>query len=172
MHHRTTLSGYIFAAKACIDNQKKKLVKQQYLLQTPSQYGELLPTSGSNHFGSLGHSSKYERVSRLCFVTAPTSLAGGQPNFAQCLAVSWADTLYIHFWGSSQTEFFKVQNSLFDQVLHCPILAALPHDTPAAGVSHTSRRGTRNGITKLSQRTAPTFRWAAITLGIGPHSSY
>jgi len=29
-HHRTTLSGYIFAPKACIDNWKK-LVKQQYL---------------------------------------------------------------------------------------------------------------------------------------------
>ena len=26
-HHRTTLSGYMFATKACIDNQKKKLVK-------------------------------------------------------------------------------------------------------------------------------------------------
>jgi len=30
-HHRTTLSGYIFAIKAYIDN-RKKLVKQQYLL--------------------------------------------------------------------------------------------------------------------------------------------
>jgi len=30
-HHRTTLSGCIFAIKACIDN-RKKLVKQQYLL--------------------------------------------------------------------------------------------------------------------------------------------
>jgi len=29
-HHRTTLSGYIFATKACIDS-RKKLVKQQYL---------------------------------------------------------------------------------------------------------------------------------------------
>jgi len=28
-----------------------------------------------------------------------TSLTGGQPNFARSLAVSWADTLYIHFWG-------------------------------------------------------------------------
>jgi len=33
------------------------------------------------------------------FVTAPTSLNGGQPNFARCLAVSWAGTLYAHFWG-------------------------------------------------------------------------
>jgi len=30
-HHRTTLSGYIFATKARIDN-RKKLVKQQYVL--------------------------------------------------------------------------------------------------------------------------------------------
>ena len=31
-HHRTTLSGYIFATKPRIDNRKKKLVKQQYVL--------------------------------------------------------------------------------------------------------------------------------------------
>ena len=30
-HHRTTLSGYIFGTKACIDNRKKR-VKHQYLL--------------------------------------------------------------------------------------------------------------------------------------------
>jgi len=34
------LSGYTFATKARIDN-RKKLVKQQYLLQMSSQYGEL-----------------------------------------------------------------------------------------------------------------------------------
>ena len=30
-HHRTNLSGYIFATNACIDN-RKKILKQQYLL--------------------------------------------------------------------------------------------------------------------------------------------
>jgi len=34
-HHRTTLSGCIFATKACINNQKR-LVKQQYLLHMSS----------------------------------------------------------------------------------------------------------------------------------------
>jgi len=43
-HHRTALSGYIFATKACIDNRKK--LKQQYLLQMTLQYGELWPTNG------------------------------------------------------------------------------------------------------------------------------
>ena len=40
-HHRTTLLGCIFVTKARIDNWKKKLVKQQYLPQMFSQYGEL-----------------------------------------------------------------------------------------------------------------------------------
>ena len=44
-HHRTTLSGYIFATKAIIDN-RKKVVKQQYLLHMSPQYGELRPTRG------------------------------------------------------------------------------------------------------------------------------
>jgi len=39
-----------------------------------------------------------------------------------------------------------------------------------AAVSRTLWRGTRNGITKLSQRAPLIFGWAAITLGIGPHS--
>jgi len=34
------LSGYIFATKARIDN-RKKLVKQQYVLQMSPQFGEL-----------------------------------------------------------------------------------------------------------------------------------
>jgi len=44
-HHHTNLSGYIFATKACINNQKK-FVKQQYLLHMSLHYGELQPTSG------------------------------------------------------------------------------------------------------------------------------
>jgi len=44
-HHPTTLSGYIFATKPCIDN-RQKLVKQQYLLYMSPQYGELRPASG------------------------------------------------------------------------------------------------------------------------------
>jgi len=42
----------------------------------------------------LGHPSKFQRVSRLGFVTAPTLLNGGQPNLARCLAVSWVG-MYI-----------------------------------------------------------------------------
>ena len=80
--HRTTLSGYIFATKACIDNRKKKLVKQQYLLHMSPEYGELRHTSGRDRFGSLGHPSYFQRLPRLGSVTARQSSSERQPNFA------------------------------------------------------------------------------------------
>jgi len=58
----------------------KNLFKQQYLLHMTLQYGELRPTSGRDRFVSLGRPSKFQRVSRLGFVTAATSLNGSQPN--------------------------------------------------------------------------------------------
>jgi len=76
-HHRTTSTGYIFATKAHIDN-RKKIVKQQYLLHMSLQYGELRPSSGWDPFVSLGH----QRVSRLGSVTARHSSIGRQANFA------------------------------------------------------------------------------------------
>ena len=83
-HHHTTLSGYIFATKARMDNRKKKLVKQQYLPHMSLQYGELWPTSGWDRFVRLGYPSKFQRVSRLGSVTA-------QPNFG---IEQWAPDLY------------------------------------------------------------------------------
>jgi len=80
-HHPTTLSGYIFTTEACIDN-RKKLVKQQYLLQMSPQYRELWPTSGWDRFGSLGHPSYFQRLPRLRSITARQSSSERQPNFA------------------------------------------------------------------------------------------
>ena len=122
-HHRTTLLGYIFTSKACIDNQKKNLLNGNISSICPHQYGDLRPTNGWDLLASLGHPSKFQRVLRLGFVTAPTSLNRGQPNFARCLAVSCAGILYIHFWSSCPlTEFCQLQNSPCVQVLHSPTL--------------------------------------------------
>jgi len=130
------------------------------------------------NFGQLtaeicfGHPSIFQRVSRLAFVTAATSLTEGQPNFARCWPYP-ALAHYIYIFGGScpLTKFCPVQYSLYVQVLRSPILAALLHGTQGADVSQTLRRGTRNGITELSQRAPPIFSWAAMMLGIGPHSS-
>jgi len=80
-HHRTTLSGHIFATKAFIDN-RKKLVKQQYVLHMSPQYGRLRPTSGWDLLTSFGNPSKFQPVLRLDSVTARHSSSGRQPNFA------------------------------------------------------------------------------------------
>ena len=123
------------------------------------EYSELRPTNGCDRLASLGHPSKFQRVSRLGFFTATTSLNGGQPNFARCLAVSWAGTLYIQFQGFCPlTEFCQVQNSPSFQVLRSHILAVLLHGTRAVGVNQTLRRGTRNGITELSQTAPPIWQ--------------
>ena len=62
-----------------------------------------------------------------------------------------------------------MQSSFCVQVLRSPMLAALLHGFPAAGLSQILWHGTRNGITELSQTAPPIFGWAAIALGIGPH---
>ena len=75
-HHHTTLSGYIFAIKARIDNRKAKLVKQQYVLHMSPQYGELRPISGWDRLTSLGYPCKFQLVSRLGSVTARHLVVG------------------------------------------------------------------------------------------------
>jgi len=104
-HHSTTLWSYIFATKAFIDN-RKKLVKRQYLSHMFLQYGELRPTIAETDWRVWGTPANFNR--------------------------------------------FRVLAALLDGML-------------VVGVSQTLRRWTE---------TQPIFGRAAITLGIGPHSSY
>ena len=168
-HHRTTLSGYVFATEASI-NYRRKLVIWQDLLQMSSRYGELWPTNRWDLMASLGHPGKFQRVLHLGLVTAPTSLSGGEPNFTRCLAVSCAGILYIHFWG------LLPPNGILPNSL-CPSFAfshigSVTAWHSSSGASQSLRRDTRNGITELSQRAPLIFSRAAVTLGIGPHISF
>jgi len=106
-----------------------------------------------------GNPSKFERVSRLDFVTAATSLNGSQPNFAQCLAISWAGTLCIHFRG------FLPRNEILPGATFtlCPnlavhILAALLHGTLVLGVRQTLQRWTE-GATYIRQGGHHVGHW-------------
>ena len=153
-------------------DNRKKVVKQQCLPHMFSQYGELWPTNGWDLLASLGHPSKFQRVSRLTFVTAATSLTGGQQNCARCLAVSWAGTQYIHFRDLLPlTEFCRCKFTLRPSVAFSYIGSVTARHV-SSGVGQTLRRGTRSVITELSQRAPPIFGRTAITLGIGPRSSW
>jgi len=78
-HHRTTLSGCVFATKARIDNRKKPL-NSNISSTFSSQYGERWPTNGWDRFPSFRHPSTFQRVSRIGSVTARHSSNGCQPN--------------------------------------------------------------------------------------------
>ena len=106
----------------------------------------------------MGHPGKFQRVLRRVLVSLLHRRRSPEVN--QTLHDAWPSPALVHYvyilGGSCPLkEFCQVQNSPFVQVLRSlNILAALLHGTSAAGVSQTLRRGTRNGITELSQ-------WAA-----------
>jgi len=161
------MSGCIFTTKTCIDNQKKLVIQQ--CLHLSSQYGEVMAEIGLPVWGTPANFNGFRVLASLL-----QRRRSSEAN--QTLHNVWPSPEQVHYtyiFGESctLTELCQVQNSLCVQVLHSPILAALLHDTRAAAVSQTLWRGTRNGITELSQRVSPIFGWAAITLGIGPHSS-
>jgi len=98
-----------------------------------------------------------------CVVTAPTSLNGGQPNFAQCLAVSWAGTLSVHFWGLLPCNGILPGAKL---TLSCVAFSYIGSITARHS---NSGRELNCGV---EQRAPPIFGRAAITLSFGPHSSF
>jgi len=98
------------------------------------------------------------------------------PEGDQTLHDAWPSPRLVHYLYIfsnflPRTEFCQVQISLCVQVLRSPILATLLHGTPPVGISQILRGGIRNGIMELSQTVLAVFGWAAITLGIDPHSS-
>ena len=111
-HHRTTSSGYIFPTKACIDN-RKKIVKEGYLLHMSSQYGELWPTNGWDWLAGLApeNFNRFRALASLLHQCCSTELC---MMFGDLLG--WY-TIYIHFWGLLPlTEFCQVQRfSWFEQ---------------------------------------------------------
>jgi len=111
-HNHTTLLGYIFATTACIGN-RKKIVKQQYLLHMFSQYGEFQPSNGWDQLASLGHRSKFQRVStswlRDCTDVAQRTSTKLCRMFGRLLG--WYTT-YIFGGSCPLTEFCKVHPSL------------------------------------------------------------
>ena len=61
----------------------------------------LKPTNGLHLLASLGDPANFNGFHVLALLLQRRhSLTKRQPNFEWCLAISWAATLYIHFWGS------------------------------------------------------------------------
>ena len=171
-HHRTTLSGCIFATKACIGNRKKNLLNSNISSTCPHNMANFGPLKAEICLPVLGTQQiSTALMSCLCYCSEAAHRRPTKLLHDVWLSHALAHYIYI-FGGSCPPDgILQVQNSLYVQFLRSPILATLLHGTPAADVSQTMWRGTRSGITELSQKAPPIFGWAAITLGISPHSS-
>jgi len=170
-HHRTTLWGSIFATKALSTIGKKRVISNisSTCPHNMANLGQLTAEIGLPAWATPANFNGFHIL--------PSLLQRGHlPEVNQTFYDVWPSPALVHcifiFWGFCPlTEFCPLHNSLYVQVLSSPVLAALLHCTPAAGISQTSQHGARNRITELSQRAPPIYGWVAITLGIGPHSS-
>jgi len=156
-HHRTNLSGCIFATKACRPIEVGKNLLNSSIsstcLHNMANFGPLTAEIGLPVWGTPA-------------VTAATSLTGCQPNIAQCLAVSIRLYTIYTFSGALARDGIlpDAKFTLHPSLAFSYTGSVILHGTPVAGVSQILRRGTRNGITELTQRAPPIFGWAAITL--------
>ena len=125
-HHCTTLTSYILATKARIDNRKKLLnsnISSTCLLNMVN-FGPLTAEICWRGWGTAANLNGFRvlasRSTKLCTIFGLIH--------------------YIYIFGGScaVTEFCQVQNSLKVQVLHSSLLAALLHGTRAVGVSETA----------------------------------
>ena len=160
------MSGCIFPTKACVNNRKQNLLNSNISSTCPHNMVNFGPLTAEIGSGVCGIPANFNG-----FRVLPSLLQRRRsPQANQILYGVWSFPALVHyryiyiFWGSCPlTEF--CHNSLYVQVVRSPILAALLNITRAAGVSQTLRHGTRY------TEGATYFRLAAITLGIGPHSS-
>ena len=113
------LHGYILATKACIDNRKKWLNSDMSSI-CPHSVVNFGPLAAGIDWWVWGTPENFNGF-RLF---ASLLLNRGQPNFARCLTVSWAGTLYTFLGLLPLTEFC--------QVTLRPSLAS--HGTQAMGV--------------------------------------
>jgi len=154
VHHRTILSGHIFATKGCIDNRKKVLNSNisstcphnmvNFGLLTVEIWWRVWDTPANfNRFrvlASLLHRRHSTEVNKTLHDVWPS------PGLVH----------YIYIFEDScpLTQFRQLQNSLCVQVLPCPSSGRQP-----------------NFVAWYKEWNYGTFAEGAITSGIDPHSS-
>ena len=138
-HHRTTLSGYIWATKAHIDNRKKLLSSNISSICSDNilNFG-LLTAENCWRVWAPQEISNFNGFRVLASILQQRR----SPDANQTLHDVWPSHALVYtFLGGSWplTEFCQLQYSLYVQILCSPILAALGllHGSRALGVSQT-----------------------------------
>jgi len=140
-HHRTNLSGYIFATKAPIDNRKKLLTSNisSTCPHNMVNFGPLAAEIGPVVWGTPANFNGF-RVFLALLLQRCRSTEANQTLHDVWPSPALLHYIHVYIFGISYAvaEFYQVQNARYVQVLRSPILAALLHGTPSAGVSQTA----------------------------------
>ena len=131
-----------------------------------ANFGLLMAEIGSG----VWHPSKFQRLSRLGFVTAATSLNGGQPNFARSLAVSWVGALYVHFRGLLLPDGILPRAKFTLRPIFCVLLYCQRYCTALQQRASAKLHGM---VQTMELRNFHTYiRLGGHHVGHCPHSSY
>ena len=136
-HHRTTLSGYIFASKAHIDNRKKTCqtaISPPKFSHNTVNFGPPATEIGSLVCGTSANFNRFRIFASLLQRRRSTSTEANQILQDVWPSPGLLHYIYIFVGSCPVTEFCQVQKSLCVQVLRSPILAALLHGTGVVGV--------------------------------------
>jgi len=162
-HHRTTLSGYIFATKARIDNRKKTCLLNSNIsptcLHNMVNVCPLAAEIGSVLWGAPANFNGFRVLAS--FLQRRRSMEANQTLHDVWPSPGLVHYIYIFGGSCPVTEFYHVKNSLSVQVSRCPILAALLHSTRVMGVCQTNFAALSRGR-HLHPAGQPS-RWALAT---------
>jgi len=154
----------------------KKLVKQQYLLQTSLQYAELQPLTADIDTGVWGTPANFNGfhvlASLLQWYRSPEANQTLHDVWPSPGLVFWY-TIYIHFRG-----FFPPDRILpgAEITLHPSLvffyIRSVTAGHSSSGLSQTLRRGTRMEVSNFRRGRHLYSSWQPLRWGISPHSSF
>jgi len=154
--------------------RKKPALSSNISCTCPQNMADSGPLTAEIGSGVWGTPANLNGFPVLASLRAATSLTGGQPNFARCLAVSWAATLYT-FSGALAPERNFARCKIHVMSKSCVSYIG------SVTTPHSSSERQRNFAAWCKEWNYGTFAecvtdirlgWAAMTLGIGPHSSW
>jgi len=163
-HHRTTLSGYVFATKACIDNRKKIFITSNTSSTCPHNtvnFGLLAAEIVSLVWSTPANFNAFRILASL--LMQRRRLTEANQTLHNVWPLPLVDYIYIFGGCCSVTEFCQVQNSLR------PASLALSYWQRYCSAVE---QWTLAKLCGVEHRAPPIFGRASITLGSGPHSSY
>jgi len=124
-HHRTTLSGYIFATKAHID-KRKNLLNSNISSTCPHNIVNFGPLTAEICWWLWGNPANFNEFRVLASLLQRRHWTEVNPTLHDVWRSSGlVQCIYIFRGSCHLTEFCQVPNSLCIQVLHSAILAAL-----------------------------------------------